>query len=111
MLNCDVRQHCEDWAAITQPARVTVTICNLAANAPNSYVMALWVPFTSIDMLPTLCATGRYLLYHHGYETMYSGQSEAVYDRMLHGANKLRMELGLQLGTGHFISSKSKVVW
>jgi hypothetical protein len=58
-----------------------------------------------------LFAGGKYFLCRHCYNVAYSSQSEPRYDRMLRRANKLRMALGGEPGTAHWIAPKPKGMW
>jgi hypothetical protein len=55
-----------------------------------------------------LFAGGKYFLCRNCYNLAYSSQSESREDRMLRRANKIRMALGGEPGTAHFIAWKPK---
>jgi hypothetical protein len=54
---------------------------------------------------------GRYFLCRHCYSVAYASQSEDNASRMLSRANSLRMALGGEPGTAHWIAPKPKGMW
>ena len=83
----------------------------MAASAPNFRCPGIVNGLRCGRRVGKLFSGGRYFLCRHCYSITYSSQSEPVYDRALRRANKLRMALGGEPGTAHFIAPKPKGMW
>ena len=100
-----------EWEPITQPVRIEHTDCHYGGQRPYFLCPGIVNGRHCRRRVGKLFAGGRYFLCRHCYNMSYSSQSEARYDRMLRRANKLRVALGGEPGTAHFIPFKPKGMW
>ncbi len=111
VLNYRVRVHGDDWEPITQPIRITHADCHYGGQRPYFACPGVVNGRHCGRRVGKLYSGGKYFLCRHCYRVAYASQSEARYDRMLRRANKLRMALGGEPGTAHFIAFKPKGMW
>lgn len=110
-LNYRVRVYGGDWESIEQATRITYTACNYGRERPYFICPGMVNGRACGRRVGKLFAGGRYFLCRHCYNVAYTSQSEPRYDRMLRRANKLRMALGGEPGTAHWIAPKPKGMW
>ena len=108
VLNYRVRLCGGDWEAIEETVSLTQTDCNYGGHRTYARCPGIVNGRHCGRRVGKLFAGGRYFLCRHCYNIAYSSQSEASYDRMLRRANKLRMALGGEPGTAHWIAPKPK---
>ena len=111
VLNYRVRQYGGDWEPITQSIRITHADCHYGGQRPYFSCPGVVNGQHCGRRVGKLFSGGQYFLCRHCYNIAYSSQSEARYDRMLRRANKLRMALGGEPGTAHWIAPKPKGMW
>lgn len=111
VLDFKVRQYGNDWEPITQHVNITHTDCNYGGQRPYFLCPGVVNGRRCGRRVGKLFLGGSYFLCRHCYNMGYSSQSEARYDRMLRRANKLRVALGGEPGTAHFIALKPKGMW
>ncbi|MEH6738276.1 MAG: hypothetical protein V7695_07005 [Sulfitobacter sp.] len=111
ILNYSVRQNGSDWEPITQTVNTTQSDCNYGGQRTYFLCPGVVNGRNCGRRVGKLFSGGRYFLCRHCYQIAYSSQSEARYDRMLRRANKLRMALGGEPGTAHWIAQKPKGMW
>lgn len=111
VLDYKVRVYGGDWEPITQPIRITHVDCHYG-NKRSYFICPGIVNGRHCGRrVGKLFAGGKYFLCRHCYRIGYASQSEARHDRMLRRANKLRMALGGEPGTAHWIAAKPKGMW
>lgn len=110
-LNYRVRVCGGDWESIEQATRIAYTPCNYGNERPYFMCPGVVNGRACGRRVGKLFAGGRYFLCRHCYNVAYTSQSEPRYDRMLRRANKLRMALGGEPGTAHWIAPKPKGMW
>jgi len=110
-LNYRVRQYGGDWEPINQPIRLTYVNCHYGNKRPYFLCPGVVNGRQCSRRVGKLFLGGRYFLCRHCYNIGYSSQSEVRYDRMLRRANKLRMALGGEPGSAHWIAPKPKGMW
>lgn len=106
-----VRVNGGDWESIEQPTRLTHSPCNFGNKRPYFICPGVVNGRACGRRVGMLFAGGRYFLCRHCYNISYTSQSEPRYDRMLRRANKLRMALGGEPGTAHWIAPRPKGMW
>lgn len=111
VLNYRVRLYGGDWEDIEQPTRLTYAPCHYGNKRPYFICPGVVDGRACIRRVGKLFAGGRFFLCRHCYNVAYTSQSEARYDRMLRRANKLRMALGGEPGSAHWIAPKPKGMW
>lgn len=111
VLDYKVRQYGGEWEPINQPVGITHTHCHFGGQRPYFLCPGVVNGRHCGRRVGKLFLGSRYFLCRHCHNIVYSSQSEARYDRMLRRANKLRMALGGEPGTAHFIASKPKGMW
>lgn len=100
-----------DWESIKQTVSLTQTECNYGGHRTYARCPGVVNGRHCGRRVGKLFAGGRYFLCRHCYNVAYTSQSEARYDRMLRRANKIRMALGGEPGTAHWIAPKPKGMW
>lgn len=105
------RQYGGEWEPITQVVWLTFKDCHYGNQRPYFRCPGVINGRHCGRRVGKLFSGGRYFLCRHCYRVGYSSQSEARYDRMLRRANKLRMALGGEPGTAHWIAPKPKGMW
>ena len=111
VLDYKVRMNGGDWEPITQPIPITHIDCNYGHKRPYFRCPGVVNGRHCGRRVGKLFSGGKYFLCRHCYRIAYASQSEARYDRMLRRANKLRMALGGEPGTAHWIAPKPKGMW
>ena len=111
VLDYRVRQQGGDWEQITEIIGITHTDCNFGNKRPYFICPGVVNGRLCGRRVVKLFSGGQYFLCRHCYSIAYSSQSEARYDRMLRRANKLRMALGGEPGTAHWVAPKPKGMW
>ena len=111
VLDYRVRLYGGDWESIEQPTRLTHTPCHYGNKRPYFICPGVVNGRACGRRVGKLFSGGRYFLCRHCYNVAYTSQSEPRYDRMLRRANKLRMVLGGEPGTAHWIAPKPKGMW
>lgn len=111
VLDYHFRQYGGEWEPITEEVRLTYTDCNYGNQRPYFLCPGVVNGRHCGRRVGKLFSGGRYFLCRHCYSIVYSSQSEVDYDRMLRRANKLRMALGGEPGTAHWIAPKPKGMW
>jgi hypothetical protein len=111
VLDYRVRQYGGDWEPITQPVSITHADCHYGGQRPYFRCPGVVSGRHCGRRVGNLFSGGRYFLCRHCYKIAYSSQSEASCDRMLRRANKLRMALGGEPGTAHWIAPRPKGMW
>lgn len=111
VLDYKVRQYGEEWEPIKQPIRIAHADCNFGGGRPYFICPGVVDGRHCGRRVGKLFAGGSYFLCRHCYNVTYGSQSEARYDRMLRRANKMRMALGGEPGTAHWIADKPKGMW
>lgn len=111
VLDYRVRQYGGDWEAVTQYVPLLRVACNFGGQRPYFGCPGIVNGRACGRRVGKLFAGGRYFLCRHCYSVAYASQSEDRHDRMLRRANKLRMALGGEPGTAHFIAPKPKGMW
>lgn len=110
-LDYRVRQYGGDWEPISETVRIVHADCNYGGQRPYFACPGVVNGRNCWRRVGKLFSGGRYFLCRHCYDIAYTSQSKARYDRMLHRANKVRMELGGEPGTAHWIAPKPKGMW
>jgi hypothetical protein len=100
-----------DWESIVQYVPLTYTGCHYGGQRPYFRCPGVVNGQHCGRRVGKLFSGGRYFLCRHCYSIAYGSQSEDRHDRMLRRANKLRMALGGEPGTAHFIAWKPKGMW
>ncbi|MFT6677259.1 MAG: hypothetical protein ACJAVM_003472 [Sulfitobacter sp.] len=111
VLDYRVRSYGGDWEPTTETIRITYVECNYGNTRPYFLCPGVVNGKHCGRRVGKLFAGGRYFLCRHCYRIAYASQSEARHDRMLRRANKLRMALGGEPGTAHWIAPKPKGMW
>ena len=111
VLDYKVCQYGGDWDSISQSIRITHANCHYGGQRPYFSCPGIVSGRHCGRRVGKLFSCGRYFLCRHCYNIGYSSQSEARYDRMLRRANKIRMALGGEPGTAHWIAPKPKGMW
>jgi hypothetical protein len=111
VLDYKVRVHGGDWEPITQPILITRVDCHYGNIRPYFICPGVVNGRHCGRRVVKLFSGGRYFLCRHCYNIAYTSQSEPRCDRMLRRANKLRMALGGEPGTAHWIAPKPKGMW
>ena len=111
VLNFKVRQYGGDWEPITQPIPLTYSNFHYGNQRPNFICPGVVDGRLCGQRVGKLFSGGRYFFPRHCYNVNCSSQSEARYDCMLRRANKLRMALGGEPGTVHWMAPKPKGMW
>lgn len=110
-LDYRMRLYGGDWESITETIRITHTDCHYGNKRPYFRCPGVVNGRSCGRRVGKLFAGGRYFLCRHCYNVAYSSQSEPRADRLLRRANKLRMALGGEPGTAHWIAPKPKGMW
>jgi hypothetical protein len=99
------------WEPVTQTVPLTRVPCNYGGQ--RTY--ALCPGATSAERcgrrVGKLYVLGKWFLCRHCCDLAYQSQSEPGPDRMLRRANKIRMQLGGELGAGNLIAPRPKGMW
>ncbi|UWR13614.1 hypothetical protein [Sulfitobacter sp. M368] len=111
VLNYRVRAYGGDWEPITETINLTHVDCHYGRKRPYFRCPGVVNGRHCGRRVGKVFSGGRYFLCRHCYNIGYSSQSEARYDRMLRRANKLRIALGGEPGTAHWIAPKPKGMW
>ncbi|WP_341863594.1 hypothetical protein [Gymnodinialimonas sp. 57CJ19] len=111
VLDYRVRERGGDWEPITETVQLTRVACHYGNSRPFFLCPGVVNDRTCGRRVGKLFAGGRYFLCRHCCRVAYASQSEARHDRMLRRANKLRMALGGEPGTAHWIAPKPKGMW
>ena len=111
VLDYRVRQYGKDWEPITQYIPITHADCNFGNQRPYFRCPGEVNGVHCRRRVGKLFLGSKYFLCRHCYRIGYSSQSEPRCDRMLRRANKLRMALGGEPGTAHWIAPKPKGMW
>jgi hypothetical protein len=111
VLDYKVRMYGGDWEPIKQSIRITYADCHYGGQRPYFRCPGVVNGHHCGRRVGKLFAGGKYFLCRHCYKIAYGSQSEARCDRMLRRANKLRMALGGEPGTAHWIAHKPKGMW
>ncbi|WP_278923699.1 hypothetical protein [Pseudophaeobacter profundi] len=111
VLDYRVRLHGGEWEPVTQPVKISYVDCNFGGQRPFFLCPGVVNGQHCGRRMGKLFSGGRYFLCRHCYSIAYTSQSEPRYDRMLRRANKLRMALGGEPGTAHWIAPKPKGMW
>jgi len=111
IFNYRIKQYCGEWEPIAQYVPLTYTHCHYGGQRPYFRCPGLVNGQHCGRRVGKLFLGGRYFLCRHCYSIAYGSQSEDRHDRMLRRANKLRMALGGEPGTAHWIAPKPKGMW
>ena len=111
VLDYNMRPDGGEWEPIEQHVRITHTDCHYGGQRPYFLCPGVVNSRHCGRRVGKLFLGGRYFLCRHCHNIAYSSQSEARYDRMLRRANKLRVALGGEPGTAHFIAFKPTGMW
>lgn len=111
VLDYRVRLYGGDWEPIKESVNLTFAACNYGGHRPYFLCPGNVNGKQCRRRVGKLFSGGRYFLCRHCYEVAYNSQAEARYDRMLRRANKLRLSLGGEAGTAHWIAPKPKGMW
>jgi hypothetical protein len=111
VLDYRVSQSGGDWEPITETIHITHVDCHYGNTRPYFICPGVVDGRHCGRRVGKLFSGGRYFLCRRCYKIGYSSQSEARYDRMLRRANKLRLGLGGEPGTAHWIAQKPKGMW
>lgn len=111
VLDYRVRHYGGEWEDIKQSTRLTYAPCKYGNKRPYFICPGVVNGRACGRRVGKLFSGGRYFLCRHCYNVAYASQSEARYDRMLRRANKIRMALGGEPGTAHWIANKPKGMW
>lgn len=111
VLNYRVRICGGDWERIEQTVPLIQADCNYGGHRIYARCPGVVNGRHCMRRVGKLFAGGRYFLCRHCYSVAYASQSEARYDRMLRRANKIRIALGGEPGTAHWIAPKPKGMW
>ncbi|MEP4981587.1 hypothetical protein [Ascidiaceihabitans sp.] len=111
VLDCKVRLNGGDWEPIKQPIPLTYTDCHYGNQRPYFRCPGVVNGRHCGRRVGKLFSGGCYFLCRHCYNVNYASQSETRYDRMLRRENKLRMALGGEPGTAHWIAPKPRGMW
>jgi len=106
-----VRPNGGEWESVEQTIPITYADCNYGGARPYFQCSGVVDGRHCRRRVGKLFAAGNYFLCRHCYRIAYGSQSEPRYDRMLRRANKLRLELGGEIGTAHWIAPKPKGMW
>jgi len=111
VLDYKVRQYGGDWESITQTVPLIWVACHYGGARPYFRCNGIVNGRHCQRRVGKLLTGGKFFLCRHCYAIAYASQSEPPYDRMLRRANKLRMGLGGEPGTAHWISPRPKGMW
>ncbi|UWQ90844.1 hypothetical protein K3727_19170 [Rhodobacteraceae bacterium M382] len=111
VLSYRISQYGGDWEPVTQRVPLEHTSCYYGGQRPYFRCPGIVNGQHCGRRVAKLYAGGRYFLCRHCYSVAYTSQSEPRYDRMLRRANKLRMALGGEPGSAHWIAPKPKGMW
>jgi hypothetical protein len=106
-----IKLHGSDWEPIRQYVPLTHIDCHYGGQRPYFSCPGVVNGQHCGRRVGKLFSGGRFFLCRHCYSIAYGSQSEDRHDRMLRRANKLRMALGGEPGTAHFIAWKPKGMW
>jgi hypothetical protein len=106
-----VRFNGGEWEQITLPVPIAYAACNYGGKRPYFLCPGVVDGKHCRRRVGKLFAGGKYFLCRHCYNVAYASQSEAQYDRKLRRANKLRIALGGEPGTAHWIAPRPKGMW
>jgi hypothetical protein len=106
-----IRQYGGDWEDVKQTAHLAYSDCNYGGQRVYVICPGVVNGRSCGRRVGKLFSGGKYFLCRHCYSIAYSSQPEARYDRMLRRANNIRMELGGEPGTAHWIAPKPKGMW
>jgi hypothetical protein len=107
-LDYRVRQYGGDWNNVQQAVRLGFTTCHFGGSRPWFVCPGIANGVRCGRRVGKLYAAGRFFLCRHCYQLTYTSQSEREFDRLLRRANKLRIGLGGEPGTGSFIPPRPK---
>lgn len=110
-LSYRVRLFGGDWESVTQSVPIDRASCHFGGHRPYFRCPGVVNGRHCGRRVGKLFSGGKYFLCRHCYDVAYSSQSEPRHDRMLRRANKLRMELGGEPGSAHWIAPKPKGMW
>ncbi|MBL4768335.1 MAG: hypothetical protein JKY94_11585 [Rhodobacteraceae bacterium] len=110
-LDYRVKQYGGDWKPITQHVPLTYAGCNYGGQRPYFRCPGVVNGQHCGRRVAKLFSGGQYFLCRHCYSVAYTSQSEDRHSRLLRRANKIRMALGGEPGTVHFIAWKPKGMW
>lgn len=111
ILDFSVRLNGGDWEQIVQTVPLTHVACNYGNQRPYFRCPGVVNGVHCGRRVCKLFAGGRYFLCRHCYDLSYRSQSEDKADRALRRANSIRMALGGEPGTAHWIAPKPKGMW
>lgn len=106
-----VRLNGGDWEPITQLIPLTYVSCYYGNQRPYFHCPGVVNGKHCGRRVGKLFAGGKYFLCRNCYKVTYTSQSEAKHCRALRRANKLRIALGGEPGTAHWIAPKPKGMW
>jgi hypothetical protein len=109
--NYRVRLNGGEWEDIEQQTRLTYASCNFGNKRRFFMCPGVMNGRVCRSRVEKQFAGGSYFLRRHCYNVAYTSQSEARYDRMSRRANKLRMALGGEPGSAHWIAPQPKGMW
>jgi len=102
------RQGGGDWQDVRQLVRLVSTPCGFGGTRPWFVCPGIVNGTVCGRRVAKLHAAGRYFLCRHCYRLGYASQCEREFDRLLRRANKLRIALGGEPGTGAWIAAKPR---
>ena len=100
-----------DYYDVEQSIPIIRAPCNYGGNRPFFGCPGVVDGTPCRRRVAKLFKGGRYFLCRHCYRVAYASQSEANHYRLLRRANKLRMALGDEPVTAHWIAPKPKGMW
>src|SRR5262249_24656347 len=90
----------ETWQDVEQPTRIIGMPCRFGGARPYFVCPGVVNGIACARRVGKLYGAGTYFLCRHCYRLAYGSQHEDRYDRALRRANKIRMRLGREPGTG-----------
>jgi hypothetical protein len=111
VLDYSIKLYGDDWETISQTVPLTHVNCNFGNQRPYFQCPGVVNGRHCGRRVGKLFLGGNYFLCRHCYNLAYTSQSEPRYDRALRRANKLRMALGGEPGTAHWVAPKPKGMW
>jgi len=106
-----VRTGSGEWEDVAETVRIVRVACGFGGARPYFICPGVVNGISCRRRVAKLYGAGLYFLCRHCYRLAYASQSEAVWDRALRRADKIRQRLGGEPGLEASLSPRPKGMW
>ena len=106
-----VRMGSGEWEDVAETVRIVRVACRFGGARPYFICPGVVNGVSCRRRVAKLYGAGLYFLCRHCYRLAYASQSEAVWDRALRRADKIRQRLGGEPGLEASLSPRPKGMW